>query len=67
MNYRQFGINLAKARLDKNLSAYELSLRLGHHTSYISKVECGKINISLETIYKICEVLEIEPADLFEE
>lgn len=29
------------------------------------KVENGKINISLKMILKICEVLKIEPAELF--
>ena len=50
-----------------NMSAYELSLLIGHHTSYINKVECGKINISLKSILQICEVLEIKPVDLFKE
>ncbi len=33
--------------------------------SYIHKVESGKINISLKAILKICEVLHIEPVELF--
>lgn len=48
-----------------HLSAYELSLRMGKDASYIHKVENGKINISLKMILKICEVLEIEPEELF--
>ncbi len=48
-----------------NMSAYELSLRIGRHTSYINKVECGKINVSLKSILQICEALKIEPIDLF--
>ncbi len=47
------------------MSAYELSLRIGKDASYIHKVESGKINISLKTILDICEVLSIEPAELF--
>ena len=65
MEYRQFGINLAKERMRANMSAYELSLRIGRHTSYINKVECGKINVSLKSILQICEALKIEPIDLF--
>ncbi len=37
MKFEQFGINVAKERLKKNISAYELSLRLGKDASYVSK------------------------------
>ena len=65
MKFEEFCINLAKARIKANLSAYELSLRIGKDASYIHKVENGKVNPSLKTILKICEVLQIEPAELF--
>lgn len=65
MELKDIGLNLAKARMQANMSAYELSLRIGRHTSYINKVECGKINISLKSILQICEALKIEPIDLF--
>jgi len=65
MKFEDFSINLAKERMAANLSAYELSLRIGRDASYINKVENGKINISLKMILKICEVLEIEPIELF--
>lgn len=66
MKFEEFGMNLAKARINANLSAYELSLRIGKDASYIYKVENGKINISLKMILKICEVLQIEPSELFD-
>lgn len=66
MEFRDFGINLAKIRVNANLSAYELSLRIGKNTSYIHKVESGKLNISLKMILQICEVLDIEPTELFQ-
>lgn len=65
MKFEEFCINLAKVRMKANLSAYELSLRIGKDASYIHKVENGKINISLKMILKICEVLQIEPVELF--
>ena len=39
MKFEEFGMNLAKARINANLSAYELSLRIGKDASYIYKVE----------------------------
>ena len=65
MEFIEFGANLAKKRAMAQLSAYELSLRIGKDASYIHKVESGKINVSLKAILKICEVLEIEPIELF--
>ncbi len=65
MEFREFGINVARKRIEANLSAYELSLRIGKNATYIHKVECGKINIGVKAILEICEVLEIEPSELF--
>lgn len=66
MEFNDFGVNLARIRIKSNLSAYELSLRIGKDASYIHKVESGKINVSLKSILKICEALKIEPIELFE-
>ena len=65
MEFNDFGVNLARIRIKSNLSAYELSLRIGKDASYIHKVESGKINVSSKSILKICEVLNIEPIELF--
>ena len=65
MDLKDFGTNLAKIRIAKKISAYELSLRIGKDASYIHKVESAKINISLRAMLKICKALEVEPRDLF--
>ena len=65
MELKDFGVNLARARMKADLSAYELSLRIDKDPSYIHKVENGKINISLKSILQICEVLQIQQAELF--
>ena len=65
MKFNDFGVNLARIRIKSGLSAYELSLRIEKDASYLHKVESGKVNISLKAILKICEVLDIEPIELF--
>lgn len=65
MKFEDFGRNLALIRQQKNISAYELSLRIEKNVSYIGKVENGKINISLKSIIKICEALNIPISELF--
>ena len=57
---------MAKIRINKNMSAYELSLRIGKAPNYIHLVENGKVNISLNAICAIAEHLEIEPKQLLE-
>ena len=39
MKFETFGLNVAKERMKQNISAYELSLRLGKDASYINKLE----------------------------
>lgn len=65
MDLKDFGLNVSKARIKANLSAYELSLRIEKDASYINKLENGKVNSTLKTIFKICEVLGIPPYELF--
>ena len=65
MKFETFGLNVAKERIKKNLSAYELSLQLGKDASYINKLENGKINVSLKMIIAISEQLQIDIKDLF--
>lgn len=67
MKFETFGLNVAKQRIKKDLSAYELSLRLGKDASYINKLENGKINVSLKMILAISEELNIDVVDLFKE
>jgi len=65
MDRKKFGIRLAQVRQSKNISAYQLSLRIGRASNYINSVERGKVNISLEAIIAICEELKIDPKELF--
>jgi len=64
MTKSEFGTNLAKVRMNKNISAYELSLKLEKDATYISKIENGKAFPSMEMFFAICEMLEIVPSDL---
>jgi len=61
MEFRELGNKIAKARIGKGLSAYELSLRIERDASYMSQVEAGKVNISMRTFFEICKALGIEP------
>lgn len=67
MKFETFGLNVAKERIKQNISAYELSLRLGKDASYINKLENGKINVSLKMIIEIANILSVDIKSLFNE
>ena len=52
--------------MSKGLSARELSSRINKNPGYISSIECGKITPSVNSLYDICKVLEINPSTLFD-
>lgn len=60
-----FGQRVRKLRLERCLSQEELADKCGLHRTYISDVELGKRNVSLENIARIAESLEISLPDLF--
>lgn len=53
--------NVEKLRTTKKISREELSLAIGVDNSYISKLEKGRINITLDKMAKIAKYFEIEP------
>ena len=52
--------NIKNLRTHKKLNREELSLILGVDNSYISKLEKGKINITLDKIQLLADYFEIE-------
>lgn len=58
--------NIQKFRKIKNLKREELSLLLGFDNSYISKLEKGKINITVDKLDLIANHLGIKVKDLFD-
>ena len=63
----QFGQTVRHLRLEQGISQEELAERCGLHRTYISDVELGKRNVSLENIEHIAKALNIPLASLFEE
>ena len=58
---------IAKLRTDKNISARELSLRLGQSTGYINTIENGNSLPSMSMFLYICEYFNITPKEFFDE
>lgn len=57
--------NIHKLRVSRNIKREELSLTLGFDNSYISKLEKGKINITIDRLEKIARFFNIDIKELF--
>jgi transcriptional regulator with XRE-family HTH domain len=62
----KFGAKLKKIRTEKTLSLRELAARCDLDDSNISKIENGKVNIQLSTIFELAKGLGVEPKELLD-
>lgn len=56
---------LAELRIQKGVSARDMSLSLGQSASYINNIENGKALPKMLPFFYICEYLGITPAEFF--
>jgi len=64
--HKRLGKAIRKSRLRLDISQQELAKRAGLHRTYISDLERGTRNISVCSVGKIAEALEIPIGDLFD-
>ena len=64
--YIQFGLNVVYYRKRKRLTQLQLAEMIDVDRSHISAIELGKVGVSFDVIFKLCEVLEITPKELFD-
>ncbi|OZB21964.1 MULTISPECIES: helix-turn-helix domain-containing protein [unclassified Acidiphilium] len=62
-----FGANLRRARLKAKLSQEAVAVTLGVDRAYVSSMELGKQNVTLLSLWAVCEGLKVSPASLFDE
>lgn len=66
MDYTEmFRVRLTQLRLEKGVSARDMSLSLGQSESYINKIENSRAMPSMSGFFYICEYLGITPRDFF--
>lgn len=59
-----FGANLKRLRQASGLSQDELAVRSGLHRTYVSSVERGNRNVSLENIFALATALGCDAREL---
>lgn len=60
----QVGLQIRRLREERELTQEELANDCNVPKSQIGRIERAEINTTLRTIYKIAQVLDIEPAEL---
>ena len=55
----EFGKVVRKARLQKGISQEELGFRCNFDRTYVSRVELGKVNLSLQTAWLLAVGLDM--------
>jgi len=62
----KFGTHLKKIRENKGFSLLDVDRRCDLDESNISKIENGKVNIQLSTIFELAKGLGVEPKELLD-
>ncbi len=66
MEKEDFIKRLTELRINKGVSARDMSLSLGQSAGYINNIENGVNLPSMTTFFYICDYLGIEPRDFFD-
>ena len=64
--YEKIGLNVVYYRKRKRLTQLQLAELVDIDRSHISAIELGNVGMSLDVVFKMSEVLEIEPKALFD-
>lgn len=65
--YKTIGRNIRMVRKATGISQTELANRVGNNKSAISRYENGMQKPSLDTLMRVADALDVDPADLLKE
>ena len=66
MYEKDFAQRLAQLRIQKGISARDMSLSIGQNPGYINTIENGKSFPTMVNFFYICEFLNISPKEFFD-
>ena len=64
--YRKFGLNVVYYRKKLRVTQLELAELLDIQRSHISAIELVNVGVSFDLLFKMCEVFNIKPKELFD-
>lgn len=62
---QRFGTHVRQLRLERGLSQEELAFRCERSLNYMSEIETGKRNPTLDTIGAVCTALNVTLVEFF--
>jgi len=63
----KLGERIRTIRISKNMTQNELAMECDFEKASLSRIESGKSNPTIRTLYKISSALEISMADIFKD
>lgn len=64
--YKALGLNIAYYRKARDLSQDQLAELADISRTHMSRIETAECAVSLDVVFKLCDVLEVTPAQLFD-
>ena len=64
--YRNLGLNIAFYRKLRGYTQLQLAELIDIDRSHMSAIELANVGVSLDVIFKICEILNISEKELFD-
>lgn len=61
---KRFGLAVREHRRLLNVSQEELAMRINADQAYVSRIEAGQMNVTLETVEQIAAALQADAEDL---
>lgn len=61
---KRFGLAVREHRRLLNVSQEELAMRINADQAYVSRIEAGQMNVTLETVEQIAAALQADAAEL---
>ena len=65
MERKEFVARLVKLRMNKGVSARDMSLSMGQSENYINEIKNGKAYPSMQAFFYICDYFNITPQEFF--
>ena len=61
---KRLGLAVKDHRKRMNVSQEELAMRIGADQAYVSRIEAGQMNVTIETLQQIADALDTDAAAL---
>ena len=66
MEQAEFGLRISRLRINKGVSARDMSLSIGQSPNYINAIENGISFPSMTVFFYICDYLGVTPSEFFQ-